>query len=308
MTSVADAPRGNWVDRHAPEPLKPWLRLARADRPIGVWLLLWPCWWSSMLAAIEKGSALPNLAHLALFAVGAFVMRGAGCVWNDIQDRDLDAAVERTRSRPLPSGAVSTKGALAVAVGLSLVGFLVLIQFNRFAIVTGIASLAVVAVYPLMKRITSWPQAVLGLAFSWGALMGWAAAFGQLGWPPLLLFAGTAFWVMGYDTIYASQDKDDDAIIGIGSTALLFGAYARPMVALFYAICVALFALALAGVDAGVFAFIGLALFAAHLVRQVLLYDTDDAPRCRALFLSNREAGGVFFIGLLAESLWRGLV
>ena len=240
---VADS-IGNWVDGRAPAWAKPYLRLARLDRPIGSWLLLIPCWWSAGLAAIAGHARTPNPWHLVLFFIGAFAMRGAGCTWNDIVDRDLDALVERTRSRPLPSGQVSLGGAVLFLVLQALVGFLVLIQFNRFAIATGIASLAIVAVYPFMKRITYWPQIVLGLAFSWGALMGWAGAFGRLDAAPLILYAGSIAWVIGYDTIYAHQDREDDALIGIKSTALLFGARTKPMLALFYGLAVVLIGVA----------------------------------------------------------------
>ena len=200
--SVADA-TGNWVDSLAPAWSRPYLRLARLDRPIGSWLLLLPCWWSSALAAIAAGWSLPNLSHIALFFIGAFAMRGAGCTWNDIVDRDLDRKVERTRSRPIPSGQVSVGRAALFLVVQALIGLAVLLRFNAFAVAAGIASLAVVAVYPFMKRITYWPQIVLGLAFSWGALMGWAAAFGSLDARPLVLYAGSIAWVIGYDTIYA---------------------------------------------------------------------------------------------------------
>ena len=225
---VADS-TGNFVDRRAPSALRTYLRLSRFDRPIGAWLLLMPCWWSAALAAVHAGAALPNIWHLALFYVGAFVMRGAGCTWNDIVDRDIDPLVERTRSRPLASGQVSLKQALAYVVAQSLVGFLVLIQFNAFAVWVGIASLAIVALYPFMKRITYWPQIFLGLAFSWGALMGWAGAFGRLDPTAFLLYAGSIAWVIGYDTIYAHQDREDDALVGVKSTALLFQERTKPM-------------------------------------------------------------------------------
>jgi 4-hydroxybenzoate polyprenyltransferase len=229
---VADAP-GNWVDRLAPPALRPYLRLARFDRPIGAWLLLMPCWWSAGLAAIAAKAAVPSPWHVLLFFIGAFVMRGCGCTWNDIVDRNIDAQVARTRSRPIPSGQVSLTGAVIFLVLQALVGLAVLLQFNGFAIATGIASLAIVAVYPFFKRITYWPQVVLGLAFSWGALMGWAAAFGRLDLPAVLLYAGSIAWVIGYDTIYAHQDREDDAFIGLKSTALLFGARTRPILSAF---------------------------------------------------------------------------
>src|ERR1700752_3156167 len=262
--SVADA-TGTWVDTLAPAWTRPYLRLARLDRPIGSWLLLLPCWWSSALAAVAGHSRAPSLWHIVLFFVGAFVMRGAGCTWNDIVDRDLDSRVERTRSRPIPSGQVSVAQAAAFMVAQALVGLLVLVQFNRFAILTGIASLAIVAVYPFMKRITWWPQIVLGLAFSWGALMGWAAAFGRLGWPAVGLYPGSIAWVIGYDTIYAHQDRDDDALVGLKSTALLFGERTRPMLAAFFAAAVVLIGIAGFGVGARLAFALGLAAFAAHL-------------------------------------------
>src|ERR1700759_5679620 len=236
---VADA-TDNWVDTHAPSWSRPYLRLARFDRPIGSWLLLMPCWWSAALASgvLHDIGQLPLV--VALFFVGAFVMRGAGCTWNDITDRKLDALVERTRSRPIPAGQVSVRQAVAFLVIQALIGLVVLLQFNRFAIMTGIASLLIVAIYPFMKRITYWPQIVLGLAFSWGALMGFAVLLGRIDATALLLYAGSISWVIGYDTIYAHQDTEDDALIGIKSTALLFGERTKAMLALFYGLAVVL--------------------------------------------------------------------
>ncbi|MDQ0391572.1 4-hydroxybenzoate octaprenyltransferase [Labrys monachus] len=303
--TVADAPAGNWVDRYAPAFLRPFLRLSRADRPIGGWLLMWPCWWSAALVALDRNRAFPDPWHLVLLFVGAFVMRGAGCTLNDLVDRHIDAAVERTRSRPIPSGQVSAPAAAAWLVLQALVGLAVVAQFNLFTVCLGIASLAVVAIYPFMKRITSWPQAVLGVAFSWGALMGWAAAAGSLGWSPLLLFAGSILWVIGYDTIYACQDREDDAIVGVRSTALLFGEHARLAVAGFYAGCVLLFALSLTFVDASPFSFLGLACFAVHLLWQVIRFDHEDGARCLRIFRSNRDAGAIFFAGLVVDCLWQ---
>ena len=301
---VADS-TGNWVDRAAPTWSRPYLRLARLDRPIGSWLLLIPCWWSAGLAAIAARDPLPSPWHLLLFFVGAFAMRGAGCTWNDIVDRDLDGRVERTRSRPIPSGQVSTAQAAAFLVAQAVVGFIVLLQFNRFAIGVGIASLGIVVVYPFMKRITYWPQIVLGLAFSWGALMGWATAFGRLDAPALVLYAGAISWVIGYDTIYAHQDREDDALIGIKSTALLFRERTKPMLALFYGLAVGL--IGLSGVLAGagaVFA-LGLAAFAGHLAWQIARLDIDDPDRCLRLFKANRDAGLILFAGMLADAYWR---
>jgi 4-hydroxybenzoate polyprenyltransferase len=304
--SVADA-TGNWVDTVAPSWLRPYLRLSRLDRPIGSWLLLLPCWWSSALAAIAAHARSPSLWHIALFFVGAFAMRGAGCTWNDIVDRDLDASVERTRSRPIPSGQVTVTQAALFLLGQSLAGFLVLISFNTFTIALGIASLAIVAVYPFMKRITYWPQIVLGLAFSWGALMGWAAAFGSLNAPALLLYAGSISWVIGYDTIYAHQDREDDALIGVKSTALLFGARTKPMLALFYGIAVMLIGAAGYFAGAGFIFALGLLAFAAHLCWQIARLNIADPDNCLAVFKSDRDAGLILFAGLLLDAALKGV-
>jgi 4-hydroxybenzoate polyprenyltransferase len=304
--SVADA-TGNWVDTLAPAWSRPYLRLARLDRPIGSWLLLLPCWWSSALAAIAAHQAAPNLLHLALFFIGAFAMRGAGCTWNDIVDRDLDGSVERTRSRPIPSGQVSVLQAAIFLVLQASVGFAVLVSFNAFTIGLGVASLAIVAVYPFMKRITYWPQIVLGLAFSWGALIGWAAAFGRLDPPALLLYAGSIAWVIGYDTIYAHQDREDDALIGIKSTALLFGERTKPMLGLFYGLAVMLLGAAGFAAGAGAVFALGLAAFAAHLAWQIVRLDIGDSDRCLAVFKSDRDAGLILFAGLLLDAALRRL-
>ena len=301
---VADS-TGNWVDRLAPAWGRPYLRLARLDRPIGSWLLLIPCWWSAGLAAIAAHERGPSLTHLALFFVGAFAMRGAGCTWNDIVDRDLDGKVERTRSRPIPSGQVSVGRAAMFLVAQALIGLAVLVQFNGFAIAAGVASLAIVAVYPFMKRITYWPQIVLGLAFSWGALMGWAAAFGSLDARPLVLYAGAIAWVIGYDTIYAHQDREDDALIGIKSTALLFGEQTKPMLAIFYGLAVGLIGLAGALAGAGTMFWLGLAAFAAHLAWQVVRLDIRDPDLCLAVFKSDRDAGLILFAGMIADAFVR---
>jgi len=297
---VADS-TGNWVDSFAPSWARPYLRLARLDRPIGSWLLLMPCWWSVGLAAVHAGEGV-NLWHLVLFLVGAFAMRGAGCTWNDIVDRDLDGRVERTRSRPIPSGQVTVAAAAGFLALQALVGLAVLLQFNRFTIYVGLASLAVVVVYPFMKRITYWPQIVLGLAFSWGALMGWPATFARLDPPPLLLYAGAISWVIGYDTIYAHQDREDDALIGIKSTALLFRERTKPMLALFYALAVALIAFAGFSAGAGLIFALGLLAFALHLAWQIARLDVDDPVNCLAVFKSNRDAGLILFAGLALDA------
>ena len=300
---VADS-TGNWVDRLAPAWTRPYLRLARLDRPIGSWLLLLPCWWSLGLAAVRAGEPI-NLWHVLLFFIGAFAMRGAGCTWNDIVDRDLDGRVERTRSRPIPSGQVSVGAAAGFLVLQALVGLAVLLCFNRFTIYVGMASLAVVAIYPFMKRITYWPQIVLGLAFSWGALMGWPARFARLDAPALLLYAGAISWVIGYDTIYAHQDRDDDALIGIKSTALLFGPRTKPMLAFFFALAVVLIGSAGWSAGAGVMFALGLVLFASHLAWQIARLDIDDPALCLALFKSNRDAGLILFAALVLDATFK---
>ncbi|HZL39912.1 MAG TPA: 4-hydroxybenzoate octaprenyltransferase [Pseudolabrys sp.] len=299
---VADA-TGNWVDGLAPASTRPYLRLARLDRPIGSWLLLMPCWWSVGLAGMRT-ETFPSLWHIALFFIGAFAMRGAGCTWNDLVDRNLDGLVERTRSRPIPSGQVSAAQATAFMVAQALVGFLVLIQFNRFTVFAGLTSLLVVVIYPFMKRITYWPQIFLGLAFSWGALMGWPAAFGRLDAPALVLYAGSISWVIGYDTIYAHQDREDDMLIGIKSTALLFGENTRPILASFYAAAVVLIGIAGLMAGGGLIFMLGLIAFAAHLAWQVMRLDINDSAHCLKLFKSNRDAGLILFGAMLLEAVF----
>jgi 4-hydroxybenzoate polyprenyltransferase len=303
---VADA-TGNWVDTVAPSWSRPYLRLARFDRPIGSWLLLMPCWWSAALSAgvAHRLDRLP--LDVLLFFIGAFVMRGAGCTWNDITDRDLDAKVERTRSRPIPAGQVSVKAALVFLVAQALVGLVVLLQFNRFAIATGIASLLIVAIYPFMKRITWWPQIVLGLAFSWGALMGFAATFGRLDLTAFVLYAGSICWVIAYDTIYAHQDAEDDALIGIKSTARLFAERTHEALVIFYGLAVVLIGVAFARAGSGIAAWIGLALFAVQLAWQVRRLNISDPALCLRVFWSNREAGLILFAGLVIDAVMRAV-
>ncbi|MBN8976742.1 MAG: 4-hydroxybenzoate octaprenyltransferase [Rhizobiales bacterium] len=301
---VADSV-GNWVDNRAPVWTRPYLRLARYDRPIGSWLLLMPCWWSAALAAgvARDVSGLP--LTVLLFFIGAFVMRGAGCTWNDITDRNLDTKVERTRSRPIPAGQVSVTQALLFLVLQALVGLGVLLQFNRFAIFTGIASLVIVAVYPFMKRITYWPQITLGLAFSWGALMGFAVTLGRLDAAALVLYAGSICWVIAYDTIYAHQDTEDDVLVGIKSTALLFGDKTKLALTIFYSAAVVLIGIALWLAGAGWPAALGLAAFAAHLAWQVRRLDISDSALCLRIFKSNRDAGLLLFAMLVIDAVLR---
>ncbi len=281
--------------------LKPYINLARIDRPIGTWLLLFPCWWSLALAELSLGQVIPNPNYLLLFIVGAFVMRGAGCTWNDIVDRDYDAKVKRTASRPIPSGQVSVAQAMVFAVMLSLIGLAVLLSFNRFTIFLAMASLALVAIYPFAKRYTHWPQFVLGLGFNWGALVGWSAVTGSVSATPLVLYAGSIAWTLGYDTIYAHQDRADDLKIGVNSTAIRFGEATKTWVAGFYGLAIVLWAAAgwLAG--AKLFFFIGLAFAAFHFLWQVTTLNINDAANCLERFKSNRTIGIIVFVAICAE-------
>lgn len=291
-TEIQDAP-GNWVDRYAPAIVRPYLQLARLDRPIGTWLLLWPCWWAIALASGDVWLML-------LFALGAVVMRGAGCTFNDIVDRDLDAKVARTAKRPLPSGAISVPAAWVFLIAQCGVGLAILLSLNAFAIAVGVASLLPVTIYPFMKRITYWPQLFLGIAFNWGALMGWAAVTGALAPPATWLYLAGLFWTLGYDTIYAHQDTQDDAKIGVKSTALKFGANSKPFIAGFYAAALAMFALA--GWSAGIgWAFWPiLCLAGLHLAWQVIQLASDDPENCLRLFRSNRDFGAILFVAIAA--------
>lgn len=298
---IADAPPDNWVDRYAPAMARPYLTLARVDRPIGTWLLLFPCWWSLGLAELARGRPYPNIWYLLLFMIGAFVMRGAGCAYNDIVDRDFDGRVARTAGRPIPSGQITVLQALAFAVGLSLVGLAVLLQFNSFTVWLGIASLAPIAVYPFMKRVTFWPQVVLGLTFKWGALLGWSAVYGDLSLAPIVLYAGSVTWTIGYDTIYAHQDKQDDALLGLKSTALRFGEATPTWVGGFYAAAVVLWAAAGFLAGAHLIFFTALALIALQFAWQVSSLDTREPANCLRRFRSNRDVGWALFLGLVTD-------
>jgi len=275
------------------------------DRAIGTWLLLLPCWWGLALASVSTPDASPlqALVYAVLFAVGALVMRGAGCTWNDIVDRDFDARVARTALRPIPSGAVSVRQAF-VFLGLQLLtGLAVLLCFNGATILVGIASLLLVAIYPLMKRVTYWPQLFLGLTFNWGALVGWTAVTGGLDTPPLLLYAAGVFWTLGYDTIYAHQDKEDDILIGVKSSALRLGANTRPWLWIFYTATIALMAAAFRQAALGWPSYVLLALAAALLGYQAAAVDLDDPNDCRAKFISNRYAGMIVVAAILAGGI-----
>jgi 4-hydroxybenzoate polyprenyltransferase len=299
--AVADAGAKNIIDRYAPAALLPYLRLARLDRPIGFWLLAMPCFWSVALASRGTGVAYPDPWLLLLFALGALVMRGAGCTYNDIVDREIDASVARTRSRPLPSGEVTLTQAALFMGALALIGLAVLLSFNGFTILLGLAVLPIVALYPFVKRVSFWPQLVLGLAFNWGALMGFAAVEGRLGWPALILYAGAIAWTIGYDTIYAHQDREDDGLIGLKSTALKFGRSTRAWLVLFYSIAWA--AITTAGVAAGAeTAFLlGMVVAGAQLVWQMATLDIDDAENCLERFRSNRQFGLIVLVAIVLD-------
>ena len=293
---MTDIPSGDWVDRCAPAAWRPYLRLARLDRPIGTWLLLFPGWWGLALAA----PGWPDWRLMALFGIGAVAMRGAGCTLNDIADRDFDARVARTRTRPIASGAISVKQAVAFMVVELAIGAAILLSFNRVAILLGLLVLVLIATYPFMKRITYWPQFFLGLNFNWGALLGWAAARGDVQWPAVLLYAGGICWTLGYDTIYAHQDKDDDALIGVKSSALALGKRTRPFLFIFYAAAVALWAAAGVRAASAWPFWIGLAAATVQLFWQAATVDTDDSADCLAKFRSNRVVGWALLLGIIA--------
>jgi 4-hydroxybenzoate polyprenyltransferase len=298
---VADAPPDNWADRYAPEYARPYLRLARLDRPIGVWLLLLPCWLAVGLAEVAQERPYPSLWLLALFAIGAVVMRASGCAYNDYIDREYDAQIARTASRPIPSGQVAPAEALAFAIVCALAGLLVLIQFNAFTIRLGAASLLLVGVYPFLKRYTHWPQIALGLAFNWGALVGWSAVTGSLALPAILLYGGSVLWTMGYDTIYAHQDKEDDLMVGLKSTAIRFGDDTITWLGAFYAGAVVLWLAAgfLAGTH--LIYFTAVVLASLQMAWQVMTLDIRDPQNCLRRFRSNRDVGMVIFLGLVAD-------
>jgi len=296
LADPSDIDRGDWVGRWLPEWAEPYARLARLDRPIGTWLLLFPGWWGIALAS----QRWPDPALLALFGLGAVAMRGAGCTLNDIADREYDGKVARTRTRPLPSGRVTVPQATLFMLGQLAIGAAVLLTLNRASMLLGIAVLGLIATYPFMKRITWWPQVFLGLNFNWGALIGWTAVTGGLAWPPVLLYLGGIAWTLGYDTIYAHQDKEDDARIGVKSSALVLGERTRPFLFAFYGAAAVLWAMA--GVSDGLgrwFRF-ALALGAVQMFWQAGRVNTDDPADCLAKFRSNRWVGWLLLAGILA--------
>jgi 4-hydroxybenzoate polyprenyltransferase len=300
---LPDAAPANWVDRHAPQGLRPWLKLGRFDRPVGAWLLMLPGWQGVALACSHLGR-WPDAWLLARIFIGAFLMRAAGCAWNDILDRDVDAKVARTARRPVASGQIGVKPALIFVGACCIVSFAILLTMNLLAIGLGVGSLLLVAAYPLMKRITWWPQAWLGLTFNWGALLGYAAVAGRLGWAPALLYAGGLFWTLGYDTIYALQDREDDALAGVKSSALRLGARAPQGVLSFYALAFVLALGAAAAARLGPLFLPFAALYAVHLSRQAARLNIEDGADALRLFQSNRAAGLILFMGLIA-GLWR---
>lgn len=305
---VADAPSDNWVYRFLPPSAWPYAQLARWDRPIGWQLLMWPCFWSTALAFIADGGTGMGgfwrmLWYLLLFFVGSVAMRGAGCTYNDLVDHKIDAMVARTRSRPLPSGRVSRDQAKIFIAAQAFVGLLVLLQLNGFAIVLALLSLVVVAVYPFAKRVTDWPQAVLGLAFSWGALEGWAAVHHGLAAAAVFLYLASVAWTIGYDTIYAHQDKEDDELVGVRSTARLFGENTRAWLGGLYGGTLVLMVIAFALAGAGFISFIGLAAAAVLFGWQILTLDIRNGTECLALFKLNSRVGAIIFGGLFLDAL-----
>jgi 4-hydroxybenzoate polyprenyltransferase len=299
--SASDIRPDHWVERLAPPRFRPYLRLARLDRPIGTWLLLIPCWWGVALAMSSlPGTNWPDLILFVLFAIGALVMRGAGCCWNDIMDRDFDGQVARTALRPIPSGDITVRQAIAFMAFLMFIGFLVLIPLNLFAGAVAVSAIGLVVIYPLMKRVTYWPQFFLGLAFNWGALVGWVAVTGGLAPAAALLYAAGIFWTLGYDTIYAHQDKEDDAMIGIKSTALKFGDNTRPWLWGFYAATAGLLTAAGWAAGLGWPYYTALAVGAGHLVWQLVTIDIDSPDDCRAKFHANRFFGFIVLAGMIA--------
>lgn len=310
---IADAKPTNWVDRFAPSFLRPMLKLGRFDRPIGTWLLFWPCLWGVALAIPHKENtivseqALILKDHLWLFALfffGAIVMRGAGCAYNDLMDRDFDRLVERTKKRPLASGQVSTREGWLFFSLLIMLGLLVLLQFNPFTIMLGASSLILVGIYPFMKRITYWPQLFLGLAFNWGVLLGWAAVTGSLSLEPVLLYIGGVFWTLGYDTIYAHQDKTDDILIGVKSTALKFGENTRAWVFIFYGMTIGFFILA--GYKANLYGwyYFGIIFIIFHFRTQLKNLDIHNPESCLAVFKSNLYVGMALFLAIILTKIF----
>ncbi|MEM7060935.1 MAG: 4-hydroxybenzoate octaprenyltransferase [Pseudomonadota bacterium] len=300
---VSDATEANWVDAFCPVWSRPWLRLSRADRPIGTWLLLIPCLWAIAMAANWYGWAWLDIWLVVGSTLGAFLMRGAGCTWNDFTDKEIDAQVERTRSRPIPAGQVSPAGALGWGIIQACIAALILFTFNWTAIALGILSLALVAVYPFAKRFTWWPQVFLGLAFNWGAILLWAAKTGTVGLAPISLYLAGIAWTLHYDTIYAHQDREDDALAGVKSTALLFDEDTHKMLWMFTGITGTFAASAVLMAGGGWLSLLGVAGLVIHMAWQTLALDIEDPDQCLMLFRSNRTAGLILLAALVVDSL-----
>ena len=298
---IADAMTTNWVDRWSPLFLRPLLKLGRFDRPIGAWLLLWPCWWGVALAAPQ--GTYPDFRLLALFALGAFAMRSAGCAFNDIVDRDYDNRVDRTEARPLASGQISLREAILFLILMCLLGLVVLMQLNKYTIILGVASLVLVAIYPFMKRITYWPQLFLGLTFNWGALMGWTAVTGSLSLEPVLLYVAGVFWTLGYDTIYAHMDKNDDILVGVKSTAIRLGENTRAWLFIFYGLTIGFLVLVGIKGDLMVIYYFGIIALLFHFKNQIKKLDIHDPVNCLRIFKSNMIVGLLLFLGIAASKL-----
>ncbi|HEY4162864.1 MAG TPA: 4-hydroxybenzoate octaprenyltransferase [Dongiaceae bacterium] len=301
MSSASDIQADDWIDRYVPEAARPYLRLARIDRPIGTWLTLFPGWWALALAAAPGN--LPDGRLMVLFAIGALVVRGAGCTINDIVDRKIDAKVARTATRPLASGRLSLQQALGFLALLLVIALVILLQLSPLAIGLGVFSVVLIAAYPFMKRVTWWPQAFLGITFNWGALLGYATVTGRIAWPGVLLYAAGFFWTLVYDTIYAHQDKEDDALVGVKSTALYLGEHTRPWLFCFAAVMVALLMISVSTAHLAWPAKLGVIGVAAHLAWQAAATDFDNPKDCLAKFRSNRVIGWILLAGLILGKL-----
>ena len=306
----ADATPGGWVDSRLPEELRPWARLMRLDRPVGVWLLLWPCWWSVMLAGAASGLDPWYGAvwkPLVMFALGAVVMRAAGCIINDLWDRDIDAKVARTDGRPIASGGITMLAAFILMFVLAMIGLALLLWFNTWTVIVGLASVPFIIFYPLAKRFTDWPQIVLGIVFNWGALLGWCAVMdGTPGIPAVLLYAACFFWTLGYDTIYAHQDKEDDVMAGVKSSALALGDRTKPFLWVTYGLAILLIGVAGLRIGMGPLFYLGLAGAAYHFVWQIQGLNIDDPDNCLRMFKSNVNLGWIVFGAMLLGFLWQG--
>jgi 4-hydroxybenzoate polyprenyltransferase len=302
--TASDIPRGNWVDQWLPAPTRPYVRLARFDRPIGTWLVLFPCWWSLALSTINWANIEIILHLFLMFGLGAIIMRGAGCCLNDIADRNLDGGVARTKDRPLPAGLINVKQASSFMVFLGSLGLIVLLQFNYFAIIIGVISIPLVAIYPFSKRYTYWPQFVLGLTFNWGALLGWAAVRGDLQAPAILLYGAGICWTLGYDTIYAVQDKEDDAIMGIKSAALFLDKNTRASLYIFYGLTIFFMGICGWKAELSLFFYIGLSITSAQAIWQVWDVKLDNPHNCLVKFKSNRLFGWLVLGSIVAGQIF----